>query len=85
MDTEFYDQVIERMGEPLVREMGFYAGSREVNFNTACTRLDQRPVEEMHRAGLDNRQIADETGIDIRQVQRITKALREKKNKATLS
>jgi len=85
VDKEFYDQVIERMDEDMLRKVAFYAGSRPVNFNTALTRLQQQPVEEMYRAGLTNRQIADQSDIDMRQVQRLTKPLREKKNKATLS
>ena len=78
MDEEFYDQVIERMGEEMVKKVAFYTGSRTVNFRTACTRIRLKRVKGMHDSGASTREIARKVGRDIRQVQRYISKLKKK-------
>jgi len=78
MDEEFYDQVIERMSEELVKKVAFYTGSRTVNFNTACTRIRLKLVKEMYDSGASTREIADVVRKSIRQVERYIKAIKKK-------
>lgn len=78
MDEEFYDQIIERMGEEKVEKVAFYAGSRLVNFNTACTRIRLKLVKEMYDSGASTREIADVVRKSIRQVERYIEDLKKK-------